>query len=58
LIGHSRKSFLGKMLGDDSADRTQATLATSLALASQGVQVLRVHDVALHRQLLSEPSQH
>ena len=46
LIGHSRKGFIGKLLGDKSADRTAGTIGVALALASRGVQVIRVHDVA------------
>lgn len=45
LVGHSRKRFLGQILGDPEADRTAATVGVSVWLASQGVQVLRVHDV-------------
>lgn len=45
LVGHSRKSFLGKLIGDPNADRTAATVGVALSLASQGVQILRVHDV-------------
>ena len=58
LVGHSRKGFLAKVLGDKDADRTAATLGVSLALAQQGVQILRVHDVAPthHALLLFETS--
>lgn len=52
LVGHSRKGFIGKLLGDKEADRTFGTVGASLALARQGVQVLRVHDVAPVRQAL------
>jgi dihydropteroate synthase len=52
LVGHSRKGFLGKLLGDDRADRTQATVGVALGLAQQGVQVLRVHDVRPIREAL------
>lgn len=45
LVGHSRKGFLGKLLGDAELDRTYATVGASLALAASGVQILRVHDV-------------
>jgi dihydropteroate synthase len=45
LVGASRKAFLGKLLGDVAADRTAATTGAALALAAQGVHVLRVHDV-------------
>lgn len=53
LVGHSRKSFLGKIIGDDTADRTAATVGVSLALAAQGVQILRVHDVRPVREALA-----
>ena len=52
LVGHSRKGFLGKLLGDDEADRTQATVGVALGLAVQGVQILRVHDVRPVREAL------
>jgi dihydropteroate synthase len=45
LVGHSRKGFLGKLIGDKEADRTNATVGAALALAVQGVQIVRVHDV-------------
>lgn len=45
LVGHSRKAFLGKIVGDKQADRTAATAGAALTLARQGVQVIRVHDV-------------
>ena len=45
LVGHSRKGFIGSLLGDKDADRQAATLGVSLALASRGVHILRVHDV-------------
>ncbi len=53
VVGHSRKGFIGKLLGDKTADRAAGTLGASLALARQGVQILRVHDVALTRQALT-----
>jgi dihydropteroate synthase len=46
LIGHSRKGFVGKIIGDARRDRDAGTLGISLALVSKGIQVLRVHDVA------------
>ena len=45
LIGHSRKGFIGKLLGDKQADRTAATIGVSLAVAAAGAHVIRVHDV-------------
>ena len=53
LVGHSRKGFLAKILGDASVDRTHATVGVSLAMAAMGVQVLRVHDVLATRQALA-----
>lgn len=52
LVGHSRKGFLAKILGDSALDRTSATVGASLALARQGVQILRVHDVRPVREAL------
>ena len=52
LVGHSRKGFLGKVLGDKTADRAAATAGAAVALANQGVQILRVHDVRVVRDAL------
>ena len=52
LVGHSRKGFIGKVIGNKEADRTAGTIGGSLALASQGVQILRVHDVSEVRDAL------
>lgn len=53
LVGHSRKGFIGKLIGDKTADRTAGTIGGALALARQGVQVIRVHDVGAVRQALA-----
>jgi dihydropteroate synthase len=45
LIGPSRKGFIGRVLGQREADRRDGTIGVCLALARQGIQVLRVHDV-------------
>lgn len=52
MVGHSRKSFLGSMLGDAHADRTEAGVGVGLALAAQGVAILRVHDIRPLREAL------
>lgn len=52
LIGHSRKRFLGTLIGDENAERTAATVGVALGMAVQGVQVLRVHDVRPVREAL------
>ena len=50
LVGHSRKGFIAHVLQDKQADRTAGTIGVAMALGQQGVQVLRVHDVAPVRQ--------
>jgi dihydropteroate synthase len=52
LVGHSRKGFIGKVLGDKQADRAFGSVGAALALAAQGVQILRVHDVRAVREAL------
>jgi len=53
LVGHSRKGFIGKLLGDKEVPRLYGTLGSALALAVQGVQVIRVHDVRPLREALA-----
>jgi dihydropteroate synthase len=53
LVGHSRKGFIGKILGDKFADRTSGNIGVALALAHQGVQILRVHDIRPVREALA-----
>ena len=50
LIGHSRKSFLGRLLDLAVAERDPATAVVSALLAGRGVDILRVHDVRASRQ--------
>ncbi|MFY9622150.1 MAG: dihydropteroate synthase [Pyrinomonadaceae bacterium] len=46
MIGTSRKSFIGKLLGDAPADqRLYGTLASVVAAVMNGAQIVRVHDV-------------
>ncbi len=52
LVGHSRKRFLGEIIGSAEADRLPATIQVSLSLARQKVQILRVHDVGAVRNAL------
>lgn len=44
LIGHSRKSFIGKILGQEE-ERDVATAALSALCVFQGANIIRVHDV-------------
>lgn len=50
LVGHSRKSFFNQLTTAAARDRDLATLGASLALCTQGVDILRVHDVPLHAE--------
>lgn len=53
LIGVSRKSFIGKRLGiEAAADRDAASVAVGLDSLRRGAHMLRVHDVAAHRQAI------
>jgi dihydropteroate synthase len=52
LMGHSRKGFLGKIIGDKQANRDTATAGAAIAAAVQGIQVLRVHNVRVVREAL------
>ena len=53
-VGHSRKSCLTAISENSALTRDEATIAISQHLAQQGVQFLRVHDVAAHRDLFIE----
>lgn len=46
LIGHSRKSFLEKLLGIPAGQRDCPTAVISALCAQQGADILRVHNVA------------
>jgi dihydropteroate synthase len=53
LLGASRKTFIGKLLGVRPSDRLPGSLAAALVGAEQGAQIVRVHDVAATRQALA-----
>jgi dihydropteroate synthase len=46
LLGVSRKSFIGKLLGAEVPARLPAALACASWAVGQGVQIIRTHDVA------------
>ncbi len=46
LIGTSRKSMIGQVLGKEVDQRLYGSLATAAIAVMQGAQILRVHDVA------------
>jgi dihydropteroate synthase len=45
LLGHSRKSFIGKTTGLEKSDRLQPSVAIAVYAALKGASILRVHDV-------------
>ena len=45
LIGTSRKSFIGNVLGLPMSDRVEGTVATVCWAIAQGADIVRVHDV-------------
>ncbi len=49
LIGVSRKSLFGLLLGADVDARLVGTLAANLTCAARGARIFRVHDVAEHK---------
>ena len=49
LIGVSRKSLFGLLLGADVDARLIGTIAANLATLARGARVFRVHDVAEHK---------
>jgi dihydropteroate synthase len=46
LIGVSRKSFIGMLLGVELSARLPAALACACAAVAAGIQIIRAHDVA------------
>ena len=53
VVGTSRKSFIGKVDGSPADQRLGGTIASSVLAATEGADVLRVHDVAEVRQALT-----
>jgi dihydropteroate synthase len=52
LVGLSRKSFIGRILDVPVNQRLIGTVAANLLCISQGVSIIRVHDVAEHKSAL------
>lgn len=46
LIGISRKSFIGKLLGTDVAERLPASISSTCKAVEEGANIVRTHDVA------------
>jgi dihydropteroate synthase len=54
LLGASRKRFIGTIGKEPQADKRGAgSIGVALAAITQGVQVMRVHDVAEHAQAIA-----
>jgi len=54
LAGLSRKRTIGELTGvEEPADRVCGSVAAHLAAALRGARILRVHDVAAHREALA-----
>jgi dihydropteroate synthase len=51
LLSASNKTFLGVVLGLEIGERREASLAAAALGASLGCRIMRVHDVAGHRQV-------
>ncbi|HET7676682.1 MAG TPA: dihydropteroate synthase [Candidatus Limnocylindrales bacterium] len=51
LLGTSRKSTIGRVLGLEPPERLEGTLATSALAVAAGVDILRVHDVEANRRV-------
>lgn len=52
LVGISRKSFMGKILNKKTKDLLPSTLGTNMLLLQENVDIIRVHDVKEHRDLI------
>ena len=54
VVGASRKSFLGKIVGSDSSkDRLFGTVATSVLAYERGATLFRVHDIRANKEALA-----
>lgn len=51
LVGLSRKSFIGNLLGTPASERLYGSLGAAAVAIQRGAHLLRVHDVKAHRQL-------
>lgn len=52
LLGVSRKSMFGRLLGRDLTERLPGSLAAGLIGCQRGARILRVHDVAATRDVI------
>jgi dihydropteroate synthase len=52
LVGASRKTFIGKILGVEADERLEGSLAAAIAAAFGGAHIIRVHDVKETRRAI------
>lgn len=52
LLGHSRKSFIGKTLGLEVEERLEGSLAVATMGIMNGADILRVHDVEATKRII------
>jgi len=52
LYGVSRKSFMSRLLNKQATELLPATLSTNTLLIREGVDIIRVHDVKEHRDII------
>ncbi|WEK05876.1 MAG: dihydropteroate synthase [Candidatus Devosia phytovorans] len=52
LIGTSRKSMIGRLLGNEPSERLAGTIATNVLAYQNGGHIFRVHDVHANRDAL------
>jgi dihydropteroate synthase len=52
LVGPSRKTFIGEILGTPVEDRVEGTIGAAVAAALSGANIVRVHDVRAVRRAL------
>ena len=52
LLGASRKSMIGNILGTDASQRLEGTLATTVMAVQSGYMFVRVHDVKENRRVI------
>ena len=53
LFGTSMKGFIGKITGSGINDRLGGTIATSIYLSNNGVDILRLHDIQQNRDAIN-----
>ena len=53
LLGHSRKSFIGEIIGKEPFQRDGGTVGVSIFAVLKGVHILRVHNVGINKDAIA-----